>query len=627
MSWALLAHRGPGLEPQVYPIRNDSIAHIVLFDSQDTVGIVHELPNSAAVGHAELGRITVGAWGAKVEAVDGFLTVLPAQKHTPNISAFTDPRAETYQLQSHMDGYKEILFLRDGDVIGFSKTNKTLTCKWGRNTEIQVNSSAAEAGKSDGVTGMNGVANTPEDETEDEDLDDISMTVKATQTKSQQPQPTPQLSEQRSVVVQETPTVARFDGVLDDSALAGMNIDQVQSIERSPKPTTLHQLEADPHSTAHTGKSQSRPATLAEATVSLGNGHNDEGDASGLPESTEFVSGKHVSETARNKVHPRVVIAKKRPSLDVEEADNETEHTVRPSKRARRTAPSEDESQDSHMSNILVDNPPTAVSAKRGKKRESAANDTMVIGEATPSRSQQSSQRSTSAPSAVRYSGETPCVATSNSSISDKGQAVKFLRKQGGSLVDSVKDAFNILCVRDGELHKTPKVLKAIATGTPIVTDKWLTDSAKINHFLAVDTYIPTAPKQEKEWDFKLKDVIGQPQTPFKGYILHFTTSAHALYKPFTEIEQICKAAGAEKITKKRMDKSDNVIVLAAEEDDKEAEKFVQDGARCYYRGIIPKSIVRGNFELDSDEFRVGASDAGAASTAKESKTRRGRKI
>jgi hypothetical protein len=223
---------------------------------------------------------------------------------------------------------------------------------------------------------------------------------------------------------------------------------------------------------------------------------------------------------------------------------------------------------------------------------------------------------------------------------------VKFLKKQGGSLVDSVKDPFNILwyvaslqharyflfqiltsnSVRDGELNKTVKVLKAIATGTPIVTDKWLTDSARATHFLAVDTYIPTAPKQEKEWDFKLKDVIGQPQTPFKGYTLHFTTSAHALYKPFTEIEQVCKAAGAEKITKKKMDKSDNIIVLAAEEDDKEVEKLMQEGARCYYRGILPKSIIRGKFELESDEFKVGTSDAAAASIAKESKTRRGRK-
>jgi hypothetical protein len=180
--------------------------------------------------------------------------------------------------------------------------------------------------------------------------------------------------------------------------------------------------------------------------------------------------------------------------------------------------------------------------------------------------------------------------------------------------------------VRDGDLHKTPKILQAIATGTPIVIDKWLTDSAKIGHFLSVDAYRPSAPKQEKEWGFKLADVIGQPQTPFKGYTLHFTTSAHAIYKPFTEIEQICKAAGAEKVTKKKLDKSDNVIVLATEEGDKDAEKLTQDGVTCYYRDILPKSIFRGNCDLESDEFKVGASNEVAASAAKETRPKRGRK-
>jgi hypothetical protein len=180
--------------------------------------------------------------------------------------------------------------------------------------------------------------------------------------------------------------------------------------------------------------------------------------------------------------------------------------------------------------------------------------------------------------------------------------------------------------VRDGDLYKTPKVLQAIATGTPIVIDKWLTDSAKAGHFLSVNAYRPSAPKQEKEWDFKLEDIIGQPQTPFKGYILHFTSSAYAMYKAFSEIEQVCKAAGADKVTKKKVDKGDNVIVLAAEEGDKEAAKLAQDGARCYYRGILPKSIFKGNFELDSDEFKVDAVEVAAANTEKETKTKRGRR-
>jgi hypothetical protein len=186
----------------------------------------------------------------------------------------------------------------------------------------------------------------------------------------------------------------------------------------------------------------------------------------------------------------------------------------------------------------------------------------------------------------------------------------------------------NLDSVRDGDLHKTPKVLRAVAAGIPIVTDKWLSDSAKAGQFLSVNAYIPSAPKQEKEWKFKLGDVFSQPQIPFEGYTVHFTTAAHASYKIFTEIEQVCKAAGAEKVTKKKLDKSENVIVFALEEGDKEVEKLMQDGVVCYNRDLLPTSIFRGSLDLDSDEFKVGikVSDTtgSIATAAKNKRTRKG---
>jgi hypothetical protein len=170
--------------------------------------------------------------------------------------------------------------------------------------------------------------------------------------------------------------------------------------------------------------------------------------------------------------------------------------------------------------------------------------------------------------------------------------------------------------------------LQAIAAGTPIVTDNWLFDSAKANRFLSVEAYKPQSPEQEEEWNIKLDNIIGQPQTPFEGYTLHFTTSAHAKYSPFTDIEHVCKTAGVERITiKKKIGKKGKIVVIAAEKDDKEAEKFVQDGFPCYYRGILPMSIIRGTFDLDSDEFKAGPDDIANAGKAEENeiKTKRGR--
>ena len=187
----------------------------------------------------------------------------------------------------------------------------------------------------------------------------------------------------------------------------------------------------------------------------------------------------------------------------------------------------------------------------------------------------------------------------------------------GELYIDVLGFSNNPRSVRDGELHKTSKLLLSIARGTPIVTDKWLLDSAKAEQLLPVAAYIPVVPKQEQEWNIKLEETAGQPQTPFEGYTVHFSKSLKAVYSPFTDIEQVCKAAGAKKVTSSRMDKSGDVIVLVKDEEDVEVEKLAQDGVKCYTRDLITHSIFRGVVDLDSDEFRVGASDASAPKEVK----------
>jgi hypothetical protein len=175
---------------------------------------------------------------------------------------------------------------------------------------------------------------------------------------------------------------------------------------------------------------------------------------------------------------------------------------------------------------------------------------------------------------------------------------------------------------KDGDLRKTSKVLLAIAHGIPIVTDKWLLDSAKATYLLSISAYKLSAPKQEKDWNFKLDDVLGQPQAPFKDHTMHFTKSLKASYKPFTEIETVCKSAGVKSITSKRTIETGDTIVLALDDEDPEAQKLIQDGVKCYHRDLIAYSILRGSLDLDSDEFRI----EGAAAEAPKEKKRKGRK-
>jgi hypothetical protein len=182
--------------------------------------------------------------------------------------------------------------------------------------------------------------------------------------------------------------------------------------------------------------------------------------------------------------------------------------------------------------------------------------------------------------------------------------------------------------VRDGDLQKTPKVLFAIARGTPIVTDQWLYESASAKRLLHVSAFKPSAPKQEKEWKVKLDNILGQPQAPFVGYNVHFTKSLKAKYASFPEIEVVGKAAGAKHVTTgaAKMKKTGDNIVLAEDGDDIEAQRLMKDGVTCYTKDFFTFSILRGVLDLESDEFKIDGDVVAADTPLKELKKRRGRK-
>jgi hypothetical protein len=356
-----------------------------------------------------------------------------------------DPRDNKYELQPRSGEHSEIILLRHGDVIGTSKATNSLTCKWEQSPEVQVNSSAAETGTKKVTRGANGVIENPEEETEDEDLDNTTTTVKATQSKSQQPRATPQLSNQRSIVIQETPTAARVSGATEYLGKPETENEQPEPLESTPTPETIAQLGVESFSTARTGESRNATGTKISDNELQAQSHPSDDDVSSLLQRPILASDKATNAAPQNGIHPRVVISRKRTSPAMHESESENESVRRSGKRARKIVPSDNDTQDSRMSNIVVDTSPAPVTAKKSRKRKSAVTELEELDEKTPSRSQRSSQRSVSVPDAGAYSGDTPRVATSNSSITDKSQAVKFLKKQGGCLVDSIKEPFNIL--------------------------------------------------------------------------------------------------------------------------------------------------------------------------------------
>lgn len=351
--------------------------------------------------------------GAKLEAVERPLRVLPAN---------SDPHTTDYELLPRAEGVSEAIFLRHGDVVSAQGLTGRFTCTWCE-PEVQVTSSTTQRD----VEVLDGVAETPEDETEDEDLDDVDKTMTAvdeTQPKSQH-QATPHMSNQ--VVVQETPTVTRTVGAPN------------RTIPTDLKQPALRRLPATPDSEEQYEPFSTAPNVLHEDDI---NQEMPDAADTGLTGDAGDESGKKPHNTRS----PQVVIPRQKrpsPSSDDEESDLKP-----PSRFRKRTKVAEDnDTQESRLSTIGVENPPTpAVTAKNTKQKSAAVHADVETN--TPSRSQRS-QRSYSQRSAATselYQGETPVViATSNSALKENGQPTKFLRKQGGKLVESVKDSFNVL--------------------------------------------------------------------------------------------------------------------------------------------------------------------------------------
>lgn len=154
------------------------------------------------------------------------------------------------------------------------------------------------------------------------------------------------------------------------------------------------------------------------------------------------------------------------------------------------------------------------------------------------------------------------------------------------------------------------KVIQAVALGVPIVTDKWLSESARADGLLDLASFKPSVTKQEKEWNFSLDKVWSIPQNPFTGYALYFTPALKKTYKNFREMEKACQTLSA-KLVSKRTGKNDKIIVLAAEDGDPEADKMIKDGEPCYHKDLLTTSILRGNLNLDGDEFKIKGKQTG----------------
>lgn len=163
--------------------------------------------------------------------------------------------------------------------------------------------------------------------------------------------------------------------------------------------------------------------------------------------------------------------------------------------------------------------------------------------------------------------------------------------------------------IKDGPLKKSMKLLLCIALGIPIVTDAWLHESARKARFLSLESYIPKVPEQEQDWAFSMSHIWGNPHPNLlKNYTVYFTPSLKGLFKPFTEVDEVCKAVGARRIISKPGKEVKDVkgmILLGLDDKDSDCDLLLASGHQVYSRDLLTIGIMRGSIDLDSEEFKI----------------------
>jgi hypothetical protein len=374
----------------------------------------------------------VGPWGLKVMALGDGIQIKP--RHARLVPTKDDLPVEPYDLQpASANGHIEVVFLRENDRILLSKTAVSLKVAWD-SSEIQVNSSinGEEIAESDDLHAKE------DDQTEDEDLGQTVITTTRPLSHS-----TPMPSVARSDVIQETPTADRVTQMTDVS-MSVVNrmgaIDNKPTPEDAARPIPLETFSTAPTKPADDNMTtedveeipqQSEESPLkdpAEATST---------DDSALDSSGDKFAAESLPKPQRRtkRAHPAILIPKKacmpilkRPSPD---ADNEmfsnASSSGRPSKRTKKNDDDDDDGGD------VISKP-----ASKRKKRV-----TLDVQDTTPNSTRDVQPSITDD---NLYQGPKPRVALSNSGLPTTGNAIKFLKKQGGALVENVKgEACNIL--------------------------------------------------------------------------------------------------------------------------------------------------------------------------------------
>ena len=199
---------------------------------------------------------------------------------------------------------------------------------------------------------------------------------------------------------------------------------------------------------------------------------------------------------------------------------------------------------------------------------------------------------------------------SSSTAVGDSRAFMKYLSQQGIEKVQSVSEC-TFLCVGKGELKKTSKLIMAIMLGKEVVTDDWVTESARCNKLQSVEKYLAQDPQREDEWGFNIREAVERGRQGLKilqDWTVIFTASAKkAVGKSgFSDLKEIATYAGAKSVLatlpKKAPAELPFTLIIGTVED---VNSPALEKWRCYTKDIISLSVLRGRLEIDSGEFLI----------------------
>lgn len=205
------------------------------------------------------------------------------------------------------------------------------------------------------------------------------------------------------------------------------------------------------------------------------------------------------------------------------------------------------------------------------------------------------------------FSGKPPKLLISQ--FKPSAGLAKFMRSQGALTIENVPTRrTNFVCVvkSDKKLTKTPKVLRSLALGKQVVTERWINDSAAAKELLDPAAFVHEELAATIDIDRRRL---------FSGKVLFFTNAAVQEYGAdnWFEMKQLATEAGACSVdsgtaTKGGRMTGRNTIVYLGVDKDEDVTALMKDYDRVvYHKDIIKEAVVSGELHLDDGTHQFTA--------------------